>query len=106
MAISASESQLRAIEGLRNRSKFKENPHYPGAPTEDIRIRCESRVNEFLIEIEALLKEGTDEAALYSRARVLEASFAREDTEEREKVGDYIGDAMRILELHDWLEYV
>jgi hypothetical protein len=32
-------------------------------------------------------------------ARTLEADFEREDTEEREKVSDYIGEVERLLDL-------
>ena len=101
-----SEEQFRAMEALLNAPKFTESAHYPGAPTEKIRSRCEARVNDFLQFVELKLRAGTDEASLYSNARTLVTSFAREDTEERERVGDYIGDAMRILELHDWIEHV
>lgn len=106
MIDSITEDQFKALQALQNESKFTEAAHYPGAPTEKIRKRCEARVNDFLQFIEAKVREGTDEASLYSCARALEATFDREDTEERERVGDYIGDAMRILELHEWIEHV
>jgi hypothetical protein len=101
-----SEEQFRALDALLNEPKFAKTAHYPGAPTEKIRSRCEARVNDFLQFIELNLRGGTDKATLYSNARALVASFDREDTEERERVGDYVGDAMRILELHDWIEHV
>ena len=106
MIVNVSEEQFRALAALLNEPKFTETDHYPGAPNEKIRSRCEARVNDFLQFIELKLRAGTDEASLYKNARALEASFDREDTEERERVGDYIGDAMRILELHDWIEHV
>ena len=106
MAVSANQDQVLALEALKQEAKFVETQHYPGAPTEDIRSRCEARVNEFLVYVTGQLREGIDEAALYSSARSLVDSFDREDTEEREKVGDYIGDAMSILDLHDWIEHV
>ncbi len=103
---SVTEDQFQELQSLQSESKFTETAHYPGAPTEKIRLRCEAAVNDFLQFVEAKVREGTDETSLYSCARALETSFHREDTEERERVGDYIGDAMRILELHEWIENV
>ena len=84
---------------MREEKKFVEEGVYPGAPTEEIRSRCEARVNRFLDEVQAILSGSGKKEDAVRRARVLEDSFAGEDTEEREKVGDYIGEVMRLLRI-------
>jgi hypothetical protein len=74
---------------------FVEEDFYPGAPTEGTRVECEQRVNHFLHRIISLLHREAPKEALLAQANELEASFHHEDSEERVKVGDDIGAALR-----------
>lgn len=106
MSVPITADQLTALYRLQQEAKFSEEKFCPGAPTEEIRIRCERRVNGFISDLISLLERGVERDTVFGRARALEKSFAREDTEERERVGDYIGDAMRIIGLDDWADHV
>ena len=105
MALSVPEILAR-LRRLGEERKFSAEPFYPGAPTEEIRAGCERLVNDFLGDIIDLVKSGTDREQLFARARTLIRDFGREDTEEREKVGDYIGETMRIINIEDWTDHV
>src|SRR5258708_1132699 len=106
MSLSITPETLNRLEHFRQERKFAEDSFYPGAPTEEIRSACEQRVNDFLGNIISRLQSGTERDDIFARARALTETFAEEDTEEHEKVGDYIGEAMRIIGLEDWTEYV
>ena len=97
---------IAALEKLRQEKKFVETEFYPGAPIEEIRSRCESTVNQFLDELVSMLRRGAGNEEAIARARILVDSFAEEDTEEREKVGDYIGDALRAVGLEDEIDSI
>lgn len=77
--------------------KFTAEFFYPGAPTEDIRVECERRVNQFLEQVISLLLRGAPGKAIVAEATELETKFQFEDTEEHERAGDYIAEAMRII---------
>ena len=94
------------LQALRDNKKFVEERFYPGAPSEEIRLRCEARVNRFLDEVIAVLQRGAKKEEFFASARALEDSFDAEDTEEREKADDYVGEAMRSLGLDDWTGFV
>ena len=106
MSIPITQDALARLRNLGRDRKFSEDPYYPGAPTEEIRSACERRVNDFIADMIIVLERGTERDDLFARAKTLCATFDDEDTEEREKVGDYIGDAMRIIGLEDWTEHV
>jgi hypothetical protein len=95
-----------AIKSLKLETKFLETEYYPGAVDEETRLRCEKRVNAFLDKCESLLARSTADHILYKAAKELEDQFEEEDTEEAERVGDYIGDFMRIVGLDDWTEFI
>jgi hypothetical protein len=97
---------LDRLQRLQQDKKFSEERFYPGAPTEKIRLDCERRVNDFLDDVISLLQRGTERGILFARARALSETFDHEDTEEREKVDDYIGETMRIIGIEDWTEHV
>jgi hypothetical protein len=63
-------------------------------------------VNDFLTDAIRLIAEGAERDDLFARAKALSLAFSQEDTEEREKVDDYIGETMRIIGLVDWSEHV
>lgn len=106
MSIPVTPDVVGRLRRLQGEKKFVEERYYPGAASEQIRLECERRVNEFLEETTRTLEVGTDRDALFARARALGRAFDGEDTEEREKVDDYIGEAMRIIGIKDWTEHV
>jgi hypothetical protein len=106
MSISITSDALSHLRQLREEKKFCEERFYPGAATEQIRIACEARVNDFLEDAISSLQRGTNRQELFTRARTLAHTFASEDTEEREKVDDYIGEVMRIIGIEDWAENI
>ena len=106
MKLKADADTLQQLLRLQQETKFteEEDGYYPGAPTEETRLVCEQRVNEFIGEIVALLQGGATKDALIGKAVALVEAFDGEDTEEREKVGDYVGDVMHIVGVDDWLD--
>jgi len=102
----ASPESLAAIRQLRAEKKFVEQSLYPGAPDEDIRLRCEAGVNRFLDEFVALLARDASKEELLSCAKAMLDSFAEEDTEEREQADTYVGEAMRAIGLDDWTDFI
>ena len=97
---------LSRLRQLQQKPKFSPERYYPGAPNEDIRSRCEKRVNDFLSGVISSLQRDSQREDVFTQARALNSTFAKEDTEEREKVEDYIGETMRIIGLEDWTEHV
>ena len=106
MSLSITPDALIRLENLRQERKFAGERFYPGAPTEEIRSTCELRVNEFLSDVVSLLQNGTERENIFAKVRVLIEIFRHDDTEEREKVGDYINRSMHIIGLDDWTEHV
>jgi hypothetical protein len=102
MSIPFTPEALSRLQHLRQERKFAEKEYFPGATTEEIRLQCERRVNHFLDRIITLLQQGATKENLIAKASELEASFRRNDTEEREKVGDYIAETMRIIGVKYW----
>jgi hypothetical protein len=95
-----------AIRLLRAEEKFVEEDFYPGAPDEDIRLRCQARVDQLIDDVLALLGRDASKEEILARAKTTIDSFEKEDTEEREKVGDYIGEMMRAIGLDDWTDFI
>ena len=106
MNILATPDAMKGLQQLREERKFCTQRYYPGAPTEQIRTEGEKLVNAFLDDTAALLRSGTERERLFARARALSQAFRSSDTEEREKADDYIGKAMRIIGLEDWMEHI
>ena len=106
MNISVTEEALNQLEHLQQQTKFTEEDFYPGAPTEEIRVACERRVNDFLRDAINSLRNGVEREELFARARALQHSFDEEDTEEAEKVGDYIGETLRTIGIEDWADHI
>ena len=106
MKIKATPEIVSELKALQASEKFTEEDFYPGAPTEEIRSSCEGRVNDFIGDVLALLAAEADREDIFSRARVLTQTFEEEDTEEREKVDDYIGETMALLGIEDWTDHL
>jgi hypothetical protein len=87
------------LNELKLERKFIEEDFYPGAPTEEIRVACEKRVNAFIEKVVFILDTKPEAAEVLALSEELERSFRTEDTEEREKVGDYICEVLRILDI-------
>ena len=102
MSILFTPETLSRLRHLQEERKFAEEDFYPGAPTEEIRAECEGRVNQFLDRIISLLQRGAPREAFVAQASELQAAFHQDDTEEREKLGDYIGETMRIIGIEHW----
>ncbi|PTY07036.1 hypothetical protein DB347_10630 [Opitutaceae bacterium EW11] len=89
------------LRRLRGEQKFGAHDFYTGAPTEEVRRRCEARVNHYL---DAMLEELCGERnpkQLLALARHLEESFHSEDTEEREEATVYLAESMRAVGIGD-----
>ncbi len=86
---------------LRSEKKFTEHQFYPGAPSEEVRTRCENRIDQFLDDLSVALDRGTTTRVLQSKASKLQQEFRSEDTEERERAGDYIANILARLGIGD-----
>jgi hypothetical protein len=95
-----------ALRLLRAEEKFVGDDFYPGAPDEDIRLRCQGRANQLIDDVLALLGRDASKEEILACAKTTIDSFDEEDTEEREKVGDYIGEMMRALGMDDWTDFI
>jgi Domain of unknown function (DUF4844) len=102
MSIPFTPETLSRLQRLLQEREFAEEDCYPGATTEDIRVECERRVNQLLDRVITLLQQGATKEIFIAQASELEASFRHDDTEEREKIGDYIGETMRIIGVKYW----
>jgi hypothetical protein len=106
MPLEVTSSMLDALKQIREKKKFVEEDFYPGAPTEEIRVRCEKNANDFLDDFIAALRRGASKYDLFARYELLSESFEHEDTEEREKIDDYVGEMMRAIGIDDWTDFV
>jgi len=97
-----SPESLATLRTLRAKRKFVEDGLYPGAPDEDIRLRCEARINQLLDEFLALLARGASREQLLSCAKVALDRFSEEDTEELEQADTYVAEVMRAVGIRDW----
>ena len=97
---------LAVIQKLRAEKKFVEEDFYPGACDEDTRQRCQTRVDELLDDTLALLGRDASKEEIPARSKTTIDLFEEEETEEREKVGDYIGEMMRAIGLDDWTDFI
>ncbi|MHA3774814.1 DUF4844 domain-containing protein [Verrucomicrobiota bacterium sgz303538] len=102
MNVSVTPETLSRLRQLQQKRKFAETDFYPGAPTEDIRTRCERHVDHFVERVVGLLQRGAPKEAFIAQGNELQATFQHEDTEERERVGDYIDECMRIIGIDYW----
>jgi uncharacterized protein DUF4844 len=95
-----------ALTALRAEKKFVKEEFYPGAPILWVRRRCQKRVDALIEDVLRLLGQDASKEEVLARAEKTIESFAREDTEEREKVGDYIGEIMRSIGVEDWADWI
>ena len=79
---------------------------YPGAPDEEIRLRCEASVNRFLDDVLVLLARHASKEEILARAKEMLNSFAEEDTEEHEQADTYVGELMRSIGIDDWTDFI
>ncbi|MEO6788201.1 MAG: hypothetical protein ABI318_18915 [Chthoniobacteraceae bacterium] len=80
MSIPLTPETLRRLQQLQQERKFAEEDYSTGAPTEDIRVECERRVNHFLDRVISMLQRGAPKEALIAQATELEATFHHDDT--------------------------
>jgi hypothetical protein len=87
------------LEHLRSRPKFGPDPilMYPGAPSEEVRVRCETALNRLVDEIIRGLPSNPSESFVRERFRALLSRVEGEDSEERDRVLSYLEEIMEIL---------
>jgi hypothetical protein len=95
-----------ALSAVRAEKKFVEEDFYPGAPNERTRRLCQERVDGLIEDVLRLLGQDASKEEVLARAEQTIGSFAREDTEEREKAEDYIGQIMRSIGVDDWADLI
>ena len=91
---------------LRAERKFEAVSLYPGAPDEEIRLRCEASVNRFLDDVLALLERDASRDQILARTKEMLDEFSEEDTEEHEQADTYVGELMRSIGIDDWTDYI
>jgi hypothetical protein len=77
--------------------KFKEEDLYPGAPTEEIRLRVEHAVNGMLDRLSVGLQESPRKSYVLAEFLEMLQCFEEDDTEEREQACTYCERVMTIL---------
>jgi hypothetical protein len=86
--------QLAALKGER---KFDAHVMYPGAPSEEVRARCESLVNELIETLMRGLPKQPDTSFVVSVFKSHLDRLGSEDTEEKERTCGYCENIMDIL---------
>ena len=95
--------QIGQLETLRSELKFQEHLGflYPGAPSEAIRIRCESRVNALISRLITGLETTPSKETVLREFQITLAEFGSEDSEERDRLLGYLEDIMAIVGLEN-----
>ena len=93
---------LAAIRKLRADKKFVAVSLCPGAPDEDIRLRCEASVNRFLGDVSALLARDASRDEILARPKEMLNEFS----EEHELADTYVGEFMRAIGIDDWTDFI
>ncbi len=88
---------LQRLSTLRSESKFNEENLYPGAPTEEIRLKVERAVNTMLDRLAVGLRQSPRKSYVLSEFLEMLKAFEHEDTEEREQACTYCERVMGIL---------
>lgn len=79
---------------------------YPGAPDEDTRLRCQTLTDQLIDDLISMLSAGASKEVILARVKETIDSFEDEDTEESEKVEDYIGEMMQFVGITDWTDHI
>ncbi len=90
---------LQRLSALRSEPKFHEENLYPGAPTEDVRLRLEQAVNGTLDRLSVGLQESPRKSFVLAEFLRMLKAFEAEDTEEREQACTYCERVMKIWAL-------
>ncbi len=87
------------LQNLRSESKFAEfSPTlYPGAPTEVVRVRCERALNRYLEDLLDLTSRPWSKQLVMNRTRTLLVEFQSEDSEERDRLLDYLEETLEAV---------
>jgi len=87
------------LESLRAAAKFDEDPAllYPGAPNGTVRRRCEDRVNHLIDDLMRQSTEGISQRQVFDRFKLTLLAFEGEDSEERDRLGDYLEEIMSAM---------
>lgn len=79
---------------------------YPGAPDEETRLRCQALTDRFIEDLIAMLGADSSKKAVIAHVKKTIDSFDHEDTEERERVDDYVGEIMEFVGITDWMDQI
>ena len=88
---------LHRLSALRSESKFYEENLYPGAPTDEIRLKAERAVNMMLDCLAVGLPASPRKSYVLSEFLEMLNAFKHEDTDEREQACAYCERVMDIL---------
>jgi len=88
---------LQRLSVLRSEPKFSQESFYPGAPTEEIRLKAQREVNAMLDRLPAGLRESPQKSYVLSEFLEMLKAFEHEDAEEREHACTYCERVMDIL---------
>jgi Domain of unknown function (DUF4844) len=97
---------VESLKSLRSETKFVAETFYPGAPDEETRLRCQALTDRLIDDILLMLDTAASREDLLARAKETIDSFEEEDTEEREKVEDYLGEIMQSIGIDDWTDHI
>jgi hypothetical protein len=89
--------KLDQLAALKSEKKFDAFIMYSGAPSEEIRVRCESSVNGLLATLVRGLPKQPDTAFVLSAFKSYLDNFNGEDTEEKERACGYCEQIVDIL---------
>lgn len=90
---------VQRLSELRAESKFRALYLYPGAPSEEIRVRAEGRVNDMLDRLLFGLKSAPRKSFVLSEFMEMLRGFEGEDSEEREWACCYCERVMNLLDI-------
>ena len=82
---------------LKVEKKFEAHILYPGAPNEQIRIKCEALINNLIDTLINDLSSQPKQAFVLMKFKIHLENFNGEDTEEKERVCEYCEQIMEIL---------
>jgi hypothetical protein len=97
----ATESAIAALQRLRAEGKFYPDAKlfYPGAVNETTRAGCQALVDDLLSELIASVKTAPRKSRVLSAIKVTLAKASCFDSEEQDRLGSYLEEILRILDI-------
>jgi hypothetical protein len=95
------DSEITALQRLRAEPKFYPDTKliYPGAADETTRVSCEALVNDLLSVLIVDVKTTPRKAYVLSAFKATLSNASRLDTEEQDRLGSYLEETLRILQI-------